>query len=44
MTAMAGQVGNKANAHWDKLESIFEERTARAMNRLGVPTAATWPS
>ena len=39
VTAMAGGVGNKANAQWDKLESIFEERTARAMNRLGVPTA-----
>lgn len=39
MSAMAGQVGDKANAHWDKLESIFEERTARALNKLGVPTA-----
>jgi poly(hydroxyalkanoate) granule-associated protein len=39
VTAMAGEVGNKANAHWDKLETIFEERTARAMNKLGVPTA-----
>jgi poly(hydroxyalkanoate) granule-associated protein len=34
-----GEMANKANAQWDKLESIFEERTARAMNRLGVPTA-----
>lgn len=39
MTAMAGQVGDKANAQWDKLENIFEERTARAMAKLGVPTA-----
>lgn len=39
MSAMAGEVGNKANAQWDKLESIFEERTARAMNKLGVPNA-----
>lgn len=39
MSAMAGSVGDKANAHWDKLESIFEERTARALNKLGVPTA-----
>ena len=39
MTAMAGQVGDKANAQWDKLETIFEERTARAMGKLGVPTA-----
>ena len=39
VSAMAGEVGHKANAQWDKLESIFEERTARAMNKLGVPTA-----
>jgi len=39
MTAMAGEVGSKANAQWDKLETIFEERTARAMSRLGVPSA-----
>jgi poly(hydroxyalkanoate) granule-associated protein len=39
MTAMAGEVGHKANAQWDKLESIFEERTARALGKLGVPNA-----
>ena len=39
MSAMAGEVGSTANAQWDKLESIFEERTARALGRLGVPTA-----
>lgn len=39
MTAMAGEVGNKANAQWDKLEGIFEERTARALSKMGVPTA-----
>ena len=39
MSAMAGEVGHKANAQWDKLESIFEERTARALGRLGVPSA-----
>lgn len=39
MSAMAGEVGSKANAQWDKLETIFEERTARAMGKLGVPTA-----
>ncbi len=39
MSAMAGDVGSKAGAQWDKLESIFEERTARAMAKLGVPTA-----
>ena len=39
MSAMAGEVGSKANAQWDKLESIFEERTARALGKLGVPAA-----
>ena len=38
MSAMAGEVGSKANAQWDKLETIFEERTARALGRLGVPS------
>ena len=37
--SMAGGVGNKAGQHWDKLESIFEDRVARALNRLGVPSA-----
>jgi poly(hydroxyalkanoate) granule-associated protein len=39
MTAMAGDVQAKAGQHWDKLEAIFEARTAKAMNKLGVPTA-----
>ena len=39
MSAMAGDMTAKAGQHWDKLESIFEQRTAKAMNRLGVPTA-----
>ena len=39
MSAMAGEVGHKANAQWDRLETIFEERTARALGRLGVPSA-----
>ncbi len=39
MTAMAGTVSAKAGNNWDKLESIFEARTAKAMNKLGVPTA-----
>jgi poly(hydroxyalkanoate) granule-associated protein len=40
MSAMAGEVTGKAGASWDKLESIFEARTAKAMGKLGVPTAA----
>jgi poly(hydroxyalkanoate) granule-associated protein len=39
MSAMAGSVTHKAGQNWDKLESIFEARTAKAMNKLGVPTA-----
>ena len=39
MTSMADDVTAKAGQHWDKLESIFEERTAKALKKLGVPTA-----
>ena len=39
MSAMAGTVTAKAGHNWDKLESIFEQRTAKAMAKLGVPTA-----
>jgi poly(hydroxyalkanoate) granule-associated protein len=39
MSAMAGSVTAKAGHNWDKLETIFEARTAKAMNKLGVPTA-----
>ena len=39
MTSMASDVQAKAGQHWDKLESIFEERTAKALNKLGVPSA-----
>ena len=38
MTNMAGDMCARAGQQWDKLESIFEDRTARAMSRLGVPT------
>jgi poly(hydroxyalkanoate) granule-associated protein len=37
---MAGQASGKANAAWDKLEQVFEDRVARALGRLGVPTKA----
>jgi poly(hydroxyalkanoate) granule-associated protein len=39
MTAMADSVTAKAGQNWDKLEAIFEQRTAKAMAKLGVPTA-----
>jgi len=39
VSAMADSVSAKAGHNWDKLEAIFERRTAKAMNKLGVPTA-----
>jgi poly(hydroxyalkanoate) granule-associated protein len=39
MSNMAGDVQAKAGQHWDKLEGIFEERTAKALKKLGVPSA-----
>ena len=39
MSAMADTVTAKAGQNWDKLEAIFEARTAKALNKLGVPTA-----
>ncbi len=39
MSAMAGTVTAKAGQNWDKLETIFEQRTAKALGKLGVPTA-----
>jgi poly(hydroxyalkanoate) granule-associated protein len=38
MTAVAGEVGGRAGAQWDKLESIFEARVEKALNKLGVPS------
>ena len=39
MTAMAGDITGKASGQWDKLENIFEDRVAKALNKLGVPSA-----
>ncbi len=39
MTSMASDISNKATGQWDKLESIFEERVAKALNKLGVPSS-----
>lgn len=33
------QMQSKASASWDKLEKIFEDRVAKALAGLGVPTA-----
>ena len=35
---MATKATNQATGNWDKLEQVFEERVARALNRIGVPT------
>ena len=39
MANMAGDIQSKAGQQWDKLENIFEERVAKALNKLGVPSA-----
>jgi poly(hydroxyalkanoate) granule-associated protein len=39
MSNLADSVTAKAGQNWDKLEAIFEARTAKALNKLGVPTA-----
>jgi len=39
MASMATDISAKAGHQWDKLESIFEERVAKALNKLGVPAA-----
>lgn len=40
VSGMAGDVGAKAGQHWDKLESIFEARVAKALKSLNVPSAS----
>ena len=39
VSSMAGEVQARAGQRWDKIESIFEDRTAKALARLGVPAA-----
>ncbi|HSN79536.1 MAG TPA: phasin family protein [Rhodoferax sp.] len=39
MTSMANDISSKASGQWDKLENIFEDRVAKALNKLGVPSA-----
>lgn len=39
VSSMANGISSKAYGQWDKLESIFEERVAKALNKLGVPSA-----
>jgi poly(hydroxyalkanoate) granule-associated protein len=39
MAGMATDLSSKASGQWDKLETIFEERVSRALNKLGVPSS-----
>lgn len=39
MTKLSDEVQSKAGQQWDKLESIFEERVAKALGKLGVPSS-----
>ena len=39
MTSMAQGITERATGQWDKLENIFEDRVAKALQRLGVPSA-----
>lgn len=39
MSSMANDIGSKAAGQWDKLENIFEDRVAKALGKLGVPSA-----
>jgi poly(hydroxyalkanoate) granule-associated protein len=34
-----GKAREQAKTNWDKLEKVFEERVARALSKLGVPTS-----
>jgi poly(hydroxyalkanoate) granule-associated protein len=36
---MASELSSRATGQWDKLETIFEDRVAKAMHRLGVHSA-----
>jgi poly(hydroxyalkanoate) granule-associated protein len=39
MSTMATDITSKASGQWDKLETIFEDRVAKALGKLGVPSA-----
>lgn len=40
MAGLASEFGTKAAGGWGKLENIFEDRVARALEKLGMPAAA----
>lgn len=33
-----GEVKDRATGTWDRLESVFDERVSRALDRLGIPS------
>lgn len=39
MADMAGYIQSSAGQQWNKLENIFEDRVAKALRKLGVPSA-----
>ena len=39
MSGFASEFGTKAAGQWGKLENIFEDRVAKALKKLGVPSA-----
>lgn len=39
MASMANEISSRASGQWGKLEDIFEDRVAKALNKLGVPSA-----
>ncbi len=39
VSKVTGEIARQATESWDKLEQVFEDRVARALGRLGVPTS-----
>jgi len=39
MSTLASQFTERAGGSWDRLETLFEQRVAKAMHRLGWPSA-----
>ncbi len=40
VSGLAKEAGAQAGQQWDRLETIFEDRVAKALHRLGIPSAA----
>jgi poly(hydroxyalkanoate) granule-associated protein len=39
MSSLAQDIGSRASGQWDRIEGLFEDRVARALERLGMPSA-----